>query len=694
MSASSRKQVKEKVIGKLEAALDILYHLWEEIGIDETQKGKRAGTVAIHLCNLLDEMVSEEQQMHDEMGLNIQRYVADLSALCLEMNLPAFEVSEQLSMVQKEKELRMKLDSVKREKQERMSRLKQLLDEDEAVCQALCATPFYLCQHTVPTQHELQQLEAHIAGLQAEKEKRHKEFVSTKKKVLALCSEIDYKPETSLEQDLICEDDDAVQLTKEHMTSVENILRNLEEKNQQLQQEAEDLWTRIHSLWDRIDVGEDERAEFSCRHSGHCSRVVSGLRAEVHRCEQLKHSNLSHFVEGLRKEIADWWDRCHYNKKHRDAFTPYHDELYTEELLQLHEQELKRLQDYYRAHQALLDLIAKRDKLWKNMVEFEKAASDPQRFFNDRGGKFLKEEKARNKLVKELPKLEEDVKEEIERWEQAHGQQFLVEGVTYQLYGLISVCVCVCSAGGGCEGGDRELEEDVKEEIERWEQAHGQQFLVEGVTYQVYVDQQWAHLRQQKEQEKEERHKNRAKQMEEEMTYGSKPTPNTPVKRRFGNTPNSTPLKARKVLGENSVTIRVKVEFTQVDENPRTPSAVGRAAHSRQPLSVMKQPNTNKAMNTLRRRSVRQARKCLRRSMQKASASGEAVPKGTAKKPQPDMFSRTTVSRSDDAGASGSGSIATTGSYHEFAKGLNQTARPNCRSSVAPGSVSSPHRPR
>lgn len=35
----------------------------------------------------------------------------------------------------------------------------------------------------------------------------------------------------------------------------------------------------------------------------------------------------------------------------------------------------------------------------------QEKASDPNRFFCDRGGKLLQEEKARKKLMKELPKV-------------------------------------------------------------------------------------------------------------------------------------------------------------------------------------------------------------------------------------------------------------------------------------------------
>lgn len=40
-----------------------------------------------------------------------------------------------------------------------------------------------------------------------------------------------------------------------------------------------------------------------------------------------------------------------------------------------------------------------------NVLSLQKKASDPNRFFNDRGGKLLREEKARKKLMKELPRV-------------------------------------------------------------------------------------------------------------------------------------------------------------------------------------------------------------------------------------------------------------------------------------------------
>ncbi|XP_025096638.1 protein regulator of cytokinesis 1-like isoform X3 [Pomacea canaliculata] len=614
MASKSKKQIKDEVTSKLDISLDKLYLIWQEIGIDETQVGNRASTVSMHLCNLMKEMVSEEEQLRDQMALNIQHYVDDLSQLCLELSLPLPKVLENVSMVQREKELRCRLETLNREKQERMRTLKKLHEEDQRLCEMLCSAPYYIPSGVVPSRHQLQELETHVKSLEAEREKRHGEFVCIKKRIVDLCNEMDHDPETSFERDLICEDDEMFQLSTDNMRSLATLLQELEKKNRELHQTVQDLWTRVRALWERLGIPQSERAEFESKHPGHKNSVAASLREEILRCEQLKYDNLQHFVEGMRRELVDWWKRCYFSKEQRDTFLPYLEENYTEELLEVHEQELEKMRSYFEMHKDILELIAKRERLWEEMLEFEKKASDPNRFFNDRGGKLLREEKARKKLMKELPRIEEDTKEKIDAWEKQNEKKFLIEGVLFA----------------------------------------------------EYVEKQWNSFHEQKEQEKQARLKSKAKQMEEEMIFGSKPTSNTPAKRRIVNTPGRTPLKARKA--DSSVSVQVQVKL-KLNETPRTPASVSRIQHSSvfpSPYSRVtlssKTPNMN---HTMRRRSLRRARKVLQESIQRGKVGATAKNDQHVNAGQGDLFSQTT-------------------------KGLSQTARPNCRSSVAPSIGCSP----
>ena len=55
---------------------------------------------------------------------------------------------------------------------------------------------------------------------------------------------------------------------------------------------------------------------------------------------------------------------------------------------------------------------------------------------NARGNSLLQEEKERNKVNKELPRIEEELHELIEEWEVNNGGQFKVGGVLEHLNSL------------------------------------------------------------------------------------------------------------------------------------------------------------------------------------------------------------------------------------------------------------------
>ena len=79
--------------------------------------------------------------------------------------------------------------------------------------------------------------------------------------------------------------------------------------------------------------------------------------------------------------------------------------MFSDDALSAHESELDRMKGFYADNAAVFKLVAKREKLWKQWLDFESKAGDPTRLFNDRGGKLQKELKQRNSVSKELPKV-------------------------------------------------------------------------------------------------------------------------------------------------------------------------------------------------------------------------------------------------------------------------------------------------
>ena len=72
-------------------------------------------------------------------------------------------------MLQCEKDLRAKVDSLSGEKQERLKSLKMLKDQDQLLCDAMCLTPYYIPTGSTPSNDQLKALEQHVNSLKTEK---------------------------------------------------------------------------------------------------------------------------------------------------------------------------------------------------------------------------------------------------------------------------------------------------------------------------------------------------------------------------------------------------------------------------------------------------------------------------------------------------------------------------------------------
>ncbi|CAH1783464.1 unnamed protein product [Owenia fusiformis] len=622
--SSQGGKMKEHIVQCLDFAMGKLTKIWDDIGICQDQRKERAEVVLLHLKNLLEEMVKEEEGLKKNLLQNVETYGEELVTLHKELNIPSVEPKKTLTILQLEKDLRTRVDNLSKMKHERMKILKKLKETDQALCDALCTTPYYIPTGTVPSQEQIKTLEEHITTLTTEKERRATIFGTQKKSIVKMMEALDQLPSTDFERDIICEEDDTFLLSSENMKALKTLHEELEVRQQQNFSTANQLRERVTLLWDRLEVEGAERAKFLSEHAGFKPKTITALREEVTRLEELKLQNIQRFVEAMRREVETWWNKCYYSDEQRAKFKHYKNDNYSEELLEIHEKEVAKIKEYYEENKAMLDRVARREKLWEDMMEFERRAADPNRFTN-RGGGLLKEEKDRKKLMKDLPKVEQELDEAIGQWEQENKKEFRLKGMRFMDY----------------------------------------------VTYQ------WEEYAKNKEMEKQNRHKRNAKIMEEEMHYGSKPT--TPAKRRFlGTTPNkNTPNKQRRT--ELSIASSRTPNSTL---GSRTPNRTRTGLRSRQadytagfrspPMHIpgLKSPAPkNYTPKQLRPTPQRMTRKAL-----------------TDRNETQNPFSQTTMAKEvNDV------SVESTGSYKDFANGLNPKSRPNCRSSVVPSSQGVTH---
>lgn len=148
--------------------------------------------------------------------------------------------------------------------------------------------------------------------------------------------------------------------------------------------------------------------------------------------EVLKSEKMEQFIKATRVELEDYWNKCYYSNEQRHKFVLFFSEDYTEALLEAHEREVDSLRNYYEANIDLFNKVAKRQDLWKKMLELERKQKDPTHLLKAKGNTLLLEERDRKRVNRLLPKVEEELRSDMERYFEEHGRPFLVGGVSYE----------------------------------------------------------------------------------------------------------------------------------------------------------------------------------------------------------------------------------------------------------------------
>ncbi|XP_027716891.1 protein regulator of cytokinesis 1-like [Vombatus ursinus] len=407
-------------------ALGQLQEIWDSIGIPEDHRLQRVQ------C-LLDMMIAEEKSLKERLLKRIDSYQKEQDTLIKELKLEPFLEREETTMLELEQDLQTQIEELKRQKEERLQEQKLLQEQDQKLCEILCVLPYGLDNDSVLSIEELNQFRNYLAALEETKASRWEDFVSTKKQILLCMEDLGHTPETDFERDVVYKNEETFCLSLENLTALKNLLLQLEMEKAENEAVCKGLRSRIRELWLWLQISTQEREALAMFMTGSKAKIRKVLQLDMDRLEDLRIQNLKKMIEASKVELALYWEKCFYSQQQKEAFTYYYNEDYTEILLKLHGEEIVKLKQYYKLHKELFEGVQKWEKNWRLFLEFERKASDPSRFMN-RGGNLLKEEKQRAKLQKILPKLEEELKAQIEMWEKEHSKAFVVNGQKFIEY--------------------------------------------------------------------------------------------------------------------------------------------------------------------------------------------------------------------------------------------------------------------
>lgn len=178
------------------------------------------------------------------------------------------------------------------------------------------------------------------------------------------------------------------------------------------------------------------------------------MENELGRLLELKQQNLHVWVEDARDILQELWGKLYFSEEEISYFTPAHSDVMSDALLSAHEMEIVRLQNLLEERAPIISLIDKHRSFIGDREALAASANDASRLISRGAGgnrdptRLLREEKMRKRIAKDLPKVEVELKRELEKWEDEYGEPFLVNGEDY-LQTLMSIsAVCQSRSGG------------------------------------------------------------------------------------------------------------------------------------------------------------------------------------------------------------------------------------------------------
>lgn len=215
----------------------------------------------------------------------------------------------------------------------------------------------------------------------------------------------------------------------------------LEEKRSR-ERILKELRTAVEALWEKLgpqlDEDEADHKEFLMKNRSCLLRSINAFQDELARLNEQKKLHLHVFVEDARFKLQELWDSLYVSEEEMLDFAPAFSDVISDALLEALEAEIARLTALREQRAPTLHLVERHRSLLAEREALNASSQDASRLMNrgNKGekrdpGKLLREEKMRKRIAKELPRVEEDLRIELEQWEEEYGRPFLVYGERY-----------------------------------------------------------------------------------------------------------------------------------------------------------------------------------------------------------------------------------------------------------------------
>ncbi|XP_026816646.1 protein regulator of cytokinesis 1-like isoform X5 [Rhopalosiphum maidis] len=413
----------KKEILKVQRNLDVIYGTYSDEkknGINQLHEHLKA-----HVTSFLDEVVLESEKDKNNIIKDIEELLAEKEVLEkeLQMHISIDDHNDATPLIDVQINIDKSLQECRKIKEQRMTELNRLQEEEKQICHLLNEKPKYSAIKEMPSATLLENIKSHLIDLKNTQIKRRSTFLEQKTKVELLLADLGEIPILQFDK-MVLGDPNQFQLSKSNLDELQKLIKRLENQTENQKCMAMELRTKLNSLWDRLQIDVSYREHFVSTKKGFGKTVIQDLKVEVERCETLKKENIKQFIEKLRCELNDLWDRCHFGDRQRKQCQVYYSTEFNEDVMDILDIEVDNAKKFYNDNISIYHLIEEREHLWNKMIMMQEQANDPARLWQNRGGQLLKEEKERKIIQKELPRVERELKNQLQSYEQRENKIF------------------------------------------------------------------------------------------------------------------------------------------------------------------------------------------------------------------------------------------------------------------------------
>ncbi|UJR26331.1 hypothetical protein I4U23_007668 [Adineta vaga] len=426
----------------IESNLILLRTNLTQRGLDEQEIFDKEQTIIHNLKTCLQELNESERKENDTIQTRVRAILDECRYLnrLLKLDYSIENIAnENLSLLEQLNQANDLLDRINQVLKTKIEEINQLKIIEEKLCHKLEEKMINFDNEVDDMPYDQRQdiLEKHINDLQNLQNERSSAIEQARNQIHEMKVELDLDDTYNQPNDdpqvlhLIDGPVHLIELSKSNVQRLLTVANQLHAKYQANRMKAEHLVTTLNALYERLNLIESDRHIKLPLDKPHRSVNLNLLEKEIERCKELRRQNMRTYIENIRDEIFAQYEKCFYGREQMESFLPLYSNDFTEELLEEHEKELEEINMYYIHNEQLFTNLANWHEVWAEYREFQRQASDPERF-KRRGYSAVQEEKQRKHLEFTLKKVQDTVLQLSKDYEHEFGHQFLVEGVIVQ----------------------------------------------------------------------------------------------------------------------------------------------------------------------------------------------------------------------------------------------------------------------